>query len=300
MPFDGNGNYELPSPAYPAIAGAVITAANRNTIDEDLASALSNLITRDGQSPPTANLPMAGFKHTGLGAGASNGDSLRFEQLFGSGQPATAAAARTNLGAGAMGGSVFQAADFTAAMDALSAGAVGRTVFAAATIAAVKALLPTQAGTWKFLTGTATEWTDIPSGTRAIFIGFDGLSTTGPNPPLVQIGNASAYATSLYTGTCTNLPNAGAISNITSSLGFLASQSSSGANVVYGGMLLILLDSSSNTWLAIGLNTVPAGPSMGITCGSRFLSGGELTRIRLTTTTGVDTFDSGQANVVYW
>lgn len=98
MPFDGNGNFELPSPAYPAVAGATITADNWNTVNEDLAGGLSNTLARDGQSAATANLPMGGNKLTGLGASSSNGDSVRHEQLFGSGGAATPAAARANLG----------------------------------------------------------------------------------------------------------------------------------------------------------------------------------------------------------
>lgn len=43
---------------------------------------LSEAIAKDGSNTPTANLPMAGFKHTGLGPGTTNGDSLRYEQLF--------------------------------------------------------------------------------------------------------------------------------------------------------------------------------------------------------------------------
>jgi hypothetical protein len=97
MPFDGNGNYSLPSPAYPAIPGATITASNRNTVDEDIANAFGNVLCRDGQASATGNLPMGNNKLTGLAAGASAGDSLRFEQLFGASGPATAAGARANL-----------------------------------------------------------------------------------------------------------------------------------------------------------------------------------------------------------
>jgi hypothetical protein len=51
-----------------------------NAFTADIASGLSNCVTRDGQSPATADLPMAGFTLTGLGAGAANGESIRYEQ----------------------------------------------------------------------------------------------------------------------------------------------------------------------------------------------------------------------------
>jgi hypothetical protein len=87
MPFDGNGNYSPPAPAYPAVSGQVIYAADWNEVVADIASGLSNAVTRDGQSPPNANLPMGGKKITGLGAGTVAGDALRYEQVF-AGNPA--------------------------------------------------------------------------------------------------------------------------------------------------------------------------------------------------------------------
>lgn len=82
MPFDGNGNFTPSSPSYPAVSGQSITAAKRNELDLDFATGLTNCVTRDGQSPPTANLPMGGFKLTGLAAGSTAGDSLRYEQRY--------------------------------------------------------------------------------------------------------------------------------------------------------------------------------------------------------------------------
>lgn len=96
MPFDGNGTYTLPSPAYPAVTGAVISSSYRNTLDADLANALSNVMCRDGQSSATGNLPMAGFTLTSIAAAAAAGQPVRFEQLFGAG-PGTPAAARSTL-----------------------------------------------------------------------------------------------------------------------------------------------------------------------------------------------------------
>src|SRR5688500_4719939 len=84
MPFDGNGTYTPPTPEYPAVAGAVIYAASWNTVVEDIADALSGCITRDGQSPAQANIPMGGFRITGLAAGASNTDALAYGQVLNS------------------------------------------------------------------------------------------------------------------------------------------------------------------------------------------------------------------------
>lgn len=84
MAFDGNGTYDIPSPEYPAVAGDVIYAETWNTVMEDLAAALSNCITLDGQSTVTANIPMNSKKFTGLGNGSSSTDSVNYGQVFNS------------------------------------------------------------------------------------------------------------------------------------------------------------------------------------------------------------------------
>lgn len=78
-PFNGSGTFTLPGAALSD--GQTVSAAEHNTLRNDLATALSDCVTRDGQSPATANLPMGGFKLTGLAAGSGNGESVRYEQL---------------------------------------------------------------------------------------------------------------------------------------------------------------------------------------------------------------------------
>ena len=83
MARNGSGAYSLPS-GNPVVTGAVISSTWANTTLSDIATALTNSIAKDGQTTPTANLPMGGFKLTGLGAATSAGDALRHEQLFNS------------------------------------------------------------------------------------------------------------------------------------------------------------------------------------------------------------------------
>jgi len=80
MAFNGSGTYVLTA-GQPVVAGTDILDSTFNTLTADLATALSTCVTRDGQSPPTTNLPMGSFKLTGLAAGTAAGHSVRFEQL---------------------------------------------------------------------------------------------------------------------------------------------------------------------------------------------------------------------------
>lgn len=100
MPFNGSGTFSPYSPGNPVVTGTVISSTAFNNTQSDIASGLTNTVTRDGQSPPSANLPMGGNKLTGLAAGTVAGDSLRWEQLFSQGtEQDIASAATTDIGA---------------------------------------------------------------------------------------------------------------------------------------------------------------------------------------------------------
>lgn len=79
MAFNGSGTYNLPGP--PLVSGETVSANENNTFRNDVATALNDVLCRDGQATPTANLPMGGFKLTGLSAGTTAGDSVRYEQV---------------------------------------------------------------------------------------------------------------------------------------------------------------------------------------------------------------------------
>ena len=103
MPFNGSGTYTLPA-GNPVTTGTTISSTTTNSTNSDIATAFSNCVTRDGQSPATANLPLGGFKVTGLAAGSSNGDSVRYEQvqyLANVGSAGTSGQVLTSAGTGA-------------------------------------------------------------------------------------------------------------------------------------------------------------------------------------------------------
>jgi hypothetical protein len=101
MARNGSGTYNLLTNSWnPAINGVSATAADWQNLANDIAAALTQSLSSDGQTPVTGNLPMTGNKLTGLGAGSATGDSLRWEQLFSQGTPQNlASAATTDIGA---------------------------------------------------------------------------------------------------------------------------------------------------------------------------------------------------------
>lgn len=80
MARNGSGTYSLPA-GNPVVTGTTIQSTWANTTLSDIATALTQSLSQDGQTPVTANLPMGGFKLTGLAAGTTAGDSVRYEQF---------------------------------------------------------------------------------------------------------------------------------------------------------------------------------------------------------------------------
>jgi hypothetical protein len=89
MAFNGSGTFNRNTGIY---TGATawqqtrdvsrnIRADDHDNHDQDIATGLSTVICKDGQTSPTANLPMAGFRHLNVGAGVARTDYLRVDQM---------------------------------------------------------------------------------------------------------------------------------------------------------------------------------------------------------------------------
>lgn len=68
-------------PSYKATSGQTIRTEQHNPPLEDIAQALTDSLPRDGSASMTGNLPMNGKKVTGLGAGTSDADAVRRDQV---------------------------------------------------------------------------------------------------------------------------------------------------------------------------------------------------------------------------
>ena len=83
MSYNGSGTFSINSTGQPVVAGTTITATAFNALTADLATGLTTAMCRDGQSTATGNLPMGGFKLTGLGSGTAATDSATLAQVQG-------------------------------------------------------------------------------------------------------------------------------------------------------------------------------------------------------------------------
>ena len=65
MARNGSGTYTLPA-GNPVVTGSTISSTWANNTLGDIGTALTGSIAKDGQTTPTANLPMGGYAHTGV------------------------------------------------------------------------------------------------------------------------------------------------------------------------------------------------------------------------------------------
>jgi hypothetical protein len=81
MSFNGSGTFVINSAGQPVVTGTVISSTAFNALTADLATGLTTAMTKDGQTTPTANIPMGTFKFTGLGVGSAGTDSANLSQV---------------------------------------------------------------------------------------------------------------------------------------------------------------------------------------------------------------------------
>lgn len=81
MPFNGSGVYTLPA-GNPVVTGTVISSTVQNNTMADVANnGLSNCITKDGQSTPTANIGFSGFRVMKVGDAIVSDDAAPAGQI---------------------------------------------------------------------------------------------------------------------------------------------------------------------------------------------------------------------------
>ena len=82
MAFSG-GVFSLVSGNPVTTATTISSTWANDTLSDIAANGLTMCVLKDGSQTLTANLPMSSFKLTGLAAGTTSGDSVRYEQVIG-------------------------------------------------------------------------------------------------------------------------------------------------------------------------------------------------------------------------
>jgi hypothetical protein len=147
-------------------------------------------------------------------------------------------------------------------------------------------------GTAVTASGTSVDFTGIPSYAKRITVMFSGVSTNGGSNPIVQLGTSSGVTTSGYLAGSTETTSRAAY---TTGFGLI---SSNAANLIY--LQMVIVNVSGNTWLSTHSgNLSQTGIYYTLVGGGNVTLGSTLDRVRITTETGVNTFDAGTLNI-FW
>jgi hypothetical protein len=156
---------------------------------------------------------------------------------------------------------------------------------------------PMTLGTAVSTSGTAIDFTSIPSWVKRITIMFDQVSTNGSSFPVIQIGDSGGVEALGYNATSSLVFSSPATALYTTS--FTIRVDAVSGWVINGYVTLNLLSSSANTWAIGGVLAAPTPSAyMTLVAGTKSLSA-TLDRVRITTVNGTDTFDAGSVNIMY-
>lgn len=141
--------------------------------------------------------------------------------------------------------------------------------------------------------GTSIDFTGIPSWAKRITVIFNGSGNTSGTSFLVQIGSGSV-TTSGYSSLSIQATQTNAVLSTSVANGFIM-YGSGAADVYTGHMVLTLV--SGTTW--VSSHTASRAGWLVSGAGSAPALGGALDRVRITSNTGTDAFDSGSINILY-
>jgi hypothetical protein len=142
--------------------------------------------------------------------------------------------------------------------------------------------------------GTAIDFTGIPSWANRITVMLQNVAVTGTSLPIIQIGVGTTPETTGYIGSTTRTIGASVASGSFSSGVALYS---SAVTWSCDAMIVVFTKITGNTWCVSGTGASSASGNWYL-CGYKSLAGA-LGMVRLTTAAGSAAFNSGSINVMY-
>lgn len=141
--------------------------------------------------------------------------------------------------------------------------------------------------------GTAVDFSSIPSTAKRVTIGFHNLSLNSNAALVFQLGDSGGIESSGYLGSGSSTSSSATATPYASGFLMLVGDPS---YVLSGAIVFTKIDST--TWAAVGSAGYSTIGATVTTAGSKSLSSA-LTQIRMTTSSGTDTFDSGTVSISY-
>lgn len=279
MSFNGSGTFQINTAGQPVVTGTTITSTAFNALTADLATGLSTCITKDGQTTPTANIPMGNNKITGLLAGTAATDAANLSQaqstaaklLTVSGTDTITASGSPTVAAYSTGASYYfspantNTGAVTINIDSLGAKSItkeGSTALAAGDLTSGKIAFVVYDGTRFQLTNPAGSSGQLPNNNTAIGSTAADSITSGTN----NSAFGATAGTAITSGSYNTAMGYGAIDTVStgnsnSALGYWAGIGiSTGSNNTALGRTALSSGNYSGT-VGVGANTSVTGNS---------------------------------------
>jgi chitodextrinase len=143
--------------------------------------------------------------------------------------------------------------------------------------------------------GTSIDFNSLPAWVKKITVMFNGVSTNGTSATIIQLGDSGGIETTGYLG---SMSYQGGQAFYTTGIG--VNNTGSATVLRHGSTIITLVDSSTNTWSAMGVvGTSGIGSGETYSSGSAKSLSATLDRVRITAVNGTDTFDAGSINILY-
>ena len=142
--------------------------------------------------------------------------------------------------------------------------------------------------------GTAIDFTGIPSWAKRVTVMFSDVSTNGVSNVIIQIGDSGGIESTTYIAHGAVIQG-GAVASVDFTQGFGFSHDNSAASTLSG--FFTISNISGNTWVCSG-SVRQSSLRISFGAGEKTLSA-LLDRVRITTINGTDTFDAGTVNIMY-
>jgi len=148
--------------------------------------------------------------------------------------------------------------------------------------------------------GTAIDFTGIPSWAKRITVMLQGVSTNGTSGLTLRVGTSSGFVTGAGSYLGASDAQVSGVSPNNFSTGFNLEDVSESASRVRHA-ICTLLNISGNNWMYSVLGGASDTTVVSLGCGSISAAslGGVLDRVRITSIVGTDTFDAGSVNIMY-
>ena len=299
MRIDSSGNVGIgtSSPTYPLTLGNNKRFGALNTGGSGVNFAIldgSNNVYLGDYSTNSSNTYLSGSSNVIFGTGNSNTERMRIDS---SGNVLVGTTSNTNSSKVVSSGVIesttggFRFPDGTTQTTAATAGSVSSVNGKTGTVQSVVIAGTAVAST----SGTSIDFTSIPSWVKRITVIFNEVSLSATASYNIQLGTGGTptYTNTGYVAYSNVFANAGGSqSNSTTGICLFSNSASQKATV-----LLSFVNITGNTWVSSHSGKWSTGYAM--SGGGVIALAAALTAIRITTSSGTDTFNAGQINILY-